>query len=104
MQVVGYKNPTTTKINQENLLSFISPKDLKDFGLIPEILGRLPVLTHMNSLDKKALRSILTDPKNAIIKQYEKLFEMDGIKISFSDQGLDYIVEKAWEYKLGARG
>ena len=83
---------------------YISPKDLKDFGLIPEILGRLPVLTHMNSLDKKALRSILTDPKNAIIKQYQKLFEMDGIKISFSDQGLDYIVKKALEYKLGARG
>ena len=78
--------------------------DLKNYGLIPEIIGRLPVLTHMNSLDKKSLRSILTDPKNAIIKQYEKLFEMDEIKISFTDNGLDYIVEKALEYKLGARG
>ena len=84
MQVVGYKNPNSTKINQENLLSFISPKDLKDFGLIPEILGRLPVLSHMNSLDKKTLRSILTEPKNSLIKQYEKLFEIDGIKVSFT--------------------
>jgi len=105
MQVVGYKSPSEIKSNDsKNLLSYISPKDLKDFGLIPEILGRLPVLTHMNSLDKKALRSILTDPKNAIIKQYEKLFEMDEIKISFNDEGLDYIVEKALEYELGARG
>jgi len=105
MQVVGYKNTSEIKSNDsKNLLSYISPKDLKDFGLIPEILGRLPVLTHMNSLDKKALRSILTDPKNAIIKQYEKLFEMDEIKISFNDEGLDYIVEKALEYELGARG
>ena len=105
MQVVGYKNSSElSKSDSKNLLSYISPKDLKDFGLIPEILGRLPVLTYMNSLDKIALRSILTDPKNAIIKQYEKLFEMDEIKISFSDQGLEYIVEKAIEYKLGARG
>ena len=105
MQVVGYKNSTElSKSDSKNLLSYISPKDLKDFGLIPEILGRLPVLTYMNSLDKKALRSILTDPKNALIKQYEKLFEMDEIKISFSDKGLEYIVEKAIEYKLGARG
>ena len=105
MQMVGYKN--SSEINNsdsKNLLSYISPKDLKDFGLIPEILGRLPVLTHMNNLDKKALRSILTDPKNALIKQYEKLFDMDEIKISFTDQGLDYIVKKALEYKLGARG
>ena len=105
MQVVGYKNSVEiSNSDSKNLLSYISPKDLKDFGLIPEILGRLPVLTYMNNLDKKALRSILTDPKNAIIKQYEKLFEMDEIKISFTDQGLDYIVEKALEYKLGARG
>jgi len=104
MQVVGYKNPTDKNTNFDNLLTYISPKDLKDFGLIPEILGRLPVLSYMNSLDKKALRSILTEPKNAIIKQFEKLFEMDDIKISFTDEGLDYIVEKALEYKLGARG
>ena len=105
MQVVGYKNSSKTLVNDsQNLLSYISPMDLKNYGLIPEIIGRLPVLTHMNSLDKKSLRSILTDPKNAIIKQYEKLFEMDEIKISFTDNGLDYIVEKALEYKLGARG
>jgi len=105
MQMVGYKNSSEIKnSDSKNLLSYISPKDLKDFGLIPEILGRLPVLTHMNNLDKKALRSILTDPKNALIKQYEKLFDMDEIKISFTDQGLDYIVKKALEYKLGARG
>ena len=105
MQVVGYKNASEISTNDsKNLLSYISPMDLKDFGLIPEIIGRLPVLTHMNNLDKKALRSILTDPKNAIIKQYEKLFEMDDIQISFSDDGLDYIVNKALEYNLGARG
>jgi len=104
MQVVGYKNPTDKNTNFDNLLTYISPKDLKDFGLIPEILGRLPVLSYMNNLDKKALRSILTEPKNAIIKQFEKLFEMDDIKISFTDEGLNYIVEKALEYKLGARG
>jgi len=104
MQVVGYKNPKDKNTNFDNLLTYISPKDLKDFGLIPEILGRLPVLSYMNNLDKKALRSILTEPKNAIIKQFEKLFEMDDIKISFTDEGLDYIVEKALEYKLGARG
>ena len=104
MQVVGYKNPKDKNTNFDNLLTYISPKDLKDFGLIPEILGRLPVLSYMNNLDKKALRSILTEPKNAIIKQFEKLFEMDDIKISFTNEGLDYIVEKALEYKLGARG
>ncbi|HIF84804.1 MAG TPA: ATP-dependent Clp protease ATP-binding subunit ClpX [Flavobacteriaceae bacterium] len=104
MQVVGYKNPKDKNTNFDNLLTYISPKDLKDFGLIPEILGRLPVLSYMNNLDKKALRSILTEPKNAIIKQFEKLFEMDDINISFTDEGLDYIVEKALEYKLGARG
>ena len=105
MQVVGYKNSSDINTNDsKNLLSYITPMDLKDFGLIPEIIGRLPVLTYMNNLDKKALRSILTDPKNAIIKQYKKLFEMDDIQISFSDDGLDYIVDKALEYKLGARG
>ncbi|MGY8946241.1 MAG: ATP-dependent Clp protease ATP-binding subunit ClpX [Flavobacteriales bacterium] len=104
MQVVGYKNSSKKEINLENLLTYISPKDLKDFGLIPEILGRLPVLSYMNNLDKKALRSILTDPKNAIIKQYQKLFEIDGIKLSFTDEGLNHIVEKALEYQLGARG
>ena len=105
MQVVGYKNShKISKTEIKNLLSYISPQDLKEFGLIPEIIGRLPVLTYMNKLDKKALRSILTEPKNAIIKQYEKLFEMDDIKISFSDEGLNFMVEKALNYRLGARG
>ena len=105
MQVVGYKNSYEISKNEiKDLLSYISPSDLKEFGLIPEIIGRLPVLTHMKNLDKNALRSILTDPKNAITKQYVKLFEIDDIKLSFTDDGLDYIVEKALEYKLGARG
>ena len=104
MQVVGYKNPSSKKVDSKNILSFISPKDLKDFGLIPEILGRLPVLSYMNTLDKSTLRSILTDPKNSLIKQYIKLFELDGIKLSFDKEGLDYIVDKALEFKLGARG
>ena len=105
MQVVGYKNSYEISKNEiKDLLSYISPTDLKEFGLIPEIIGRLPVLTHMKNLDKNALRSILTDPKNAITKQYVKLFEIDDIKLSFTDDGLDYIVEKALEYKLGARG
>ena len=104
MQVVGYKNPSSKKVSSKNILSFISPKDLKDFGLIPEILGRLPVLSYMNTLDKSTLRSILTDPKNSLMKQYIKLFEIDGIKLSFDEEGLDYIVDKALEFKLGARG
>ena len=104
MQVVGYKNPSSKKVDSKNILSFISPKDLKDFGLIPEILGRLPVLSYMNTLDKSTLRSILTDPKNSLMKQYIKLFEIDGIKLSFDEEGLDYIVDKALEFKLGARG
>ena len=105
MQSVGYSaSKAEEKIDQENLLQYIIPKDLKDFGLIPEIIGRLPVLTYMNPLDKKTLRSILTDPKNALIKQYEKLFAMDGIEFSISEGALDFIVEKALEYQLGARG
>jgi ATP-dependent Clp protease ATP-binding subunit ClpX len=91
-------------VDRDNLLKYIIPKDLKDFGLIPEIIGRLPVLTYMNPLDAKTLRAILTEPKNAIIKQYEKLFEMDGIEFKIDEDGLNYIVEKAVEYKLGARG
>ncbi len=104
-QAVGY---TTSKnadnIDKDNLLQYIIPKDIKDFGLIPEIIGRLPVLTYMDPLDKATLRSILTEPKNALIKQYEKLFEMDEVEFSIDDEALDYIVEKALEYKLGARG
>lgn len=93
-----------TDIDRDNLLQYITPADLKKFGLIPEIIGRLPLLTHLEPLDRNALRSILTEPKNAITKQYVKLFAMDGIKLSFGDEVLDYIVDKAIEYKLGARG
>ncbi|WP_274475049.1 ATP-dependent Clp protease ATP-binding subunit ClpX [Mangrovimonas aestuarii] len=105
MQAVGYSaSKAEDVIDQDNLLQYIIPKDLKDFGLIPEIIGRLPVLTHMNPLDAKTLRAILTEPKNAIIKQYKKLFEMDDIDFSITEGALDFIVEKAIEYKLGARG
>jgi ATP-dependent Clp protease ATP-binding subunit ClpX len=104
-QAVGYTtSKNTDNIDKDNLLQYIIPKDIKDFGLIPEIIGRLPVLTYMDPLDKATLRSILTEPKNALIKQYEKLFEMDEVEFSIDDEALDYIVEKALEYKLGARG
>ncbi|MDN3676143.1 ATP-dependent Clp protease ATP-binding subunit ClpX [Flavobacterium paronense] len=102
---VGY---TTSKnvdnIDKDNLLQYIIPKDIKDFGLIPEIIGRLPVLTHMDPLDRETLRAILTEPKNALIKQYQKLFAMDDVKFTIDNNALDYIVDKALEYKLGARG
>jgi ATP-dependent Clp protease ATP-binding subunit ClpX len=102
---VGYStSKNTDNIDKDNLLQYIIPKDIKDFGLIPEIIGRLPVLTHMDPLDKETLRAILTEPKNALIKQYEKLFGMDDVKFTISNEALDYIVEKALEYKLGARG
>ncbi len=105
MQAVGYSaSKADEQLDQNNILQYIIPKDLKEFGLIPEIIGRLPVLTHMNPLDEETLRAILTEPKNAIIKQYEKLFAMDNISFSITDQALDYIVKKAIEYKLGARG
>ena len=105
MQAVGYSaSKIEDNVDNTNILQYIIPKDLKEFGLIPEIIGRLPVLTHMNPLDAKTLRAILTEPKNAIIKQYEKLFGMDGITFKITEQALDYIVEKAIEYKLGARG
>lgn len=105
MQAMGFSASKSEDIIQkDNLLQYIIPKDLKDFGLIPEIIGRLPVLSYMNPLDKETLRAILTEPKNAIIKQYQKLFEMDSIKFTVTDGALDYIVEKAIEYKLGARG
>ncbi|MBP6231098.1 MAG: ATP-dependent Clp protease ATP-binding subunit ClpX [Paludibacteraceae bacterium] len=104
-QMVGYAaTKIAHKIDKENLLQYISPQDLKAFGLIPEIIGRLPILTYLNPLDKEALRLILTEPKNSIIKQYKKLFEMDGVSLHFEDEVLDYIVDKAMEYKLGARG
>ena len=105
MSAIGYKAiQEEAKIDSKNLVQYITPKDLKDFGLIPEIIGRLPVITYMNPLDDKTLRAILTEPKNALIKQYKKLFEMDDIKLSFKDDALDFIVKKAIEYKLGARG
>ncbi|PHS06262.1 MAG: ATP-dependent Clp protease ATP-binding subunit ClpX [Kordia sp.] len=105
MQAVGYSaSKDDEKIDEDNLLQYIIPKDLKDFGLIPEIIGRLPVLTYMDPLDTKTLRAILTEPKNAIIKQYQKLFEMDDITFEITDDALEYIVEKAIDYKLGARG
>ena len=85
-------------------MQYILPLELKSFGLIPEIIGRLPVLTYLNPLDREALRKILVEPKNSIVKQYQKLFEMDGIKLKFDEEALDYIVDKAVEYKLGARG
>ena len=105
MQAVGYSaSMSDDKIDEENLLQYILPTDLKTFGLIPEIIGRLPALTFMKPLDRKTLRSILTDPKNAIIKQYQKLFEMDGIDFTIDNKALDFIVDKAIVYKLGARG
>jgi ATP-dependent Clp protease ATP-binding subunit ClpX len=104
-QAIGYATSQNAEgIDKDNLLQYVIPKDIKDFGLIPEIIGRLPVLTYMDPLDKATLRAILTEPKNALIKQYEKLFEMDEVTFSVSNDALDYIVEKALEYKLGARG
>lgn len=91
-------------IDKDNLLQYIIPKDVKEFGLIPEIIGRMPVLSHMDPLDAKTLRAILTEPKNALIKQYQKLFEMDAVKLTVDNEALDFLVEKALEYKLGARG
>ncbi len=105
MAAIGYKAATQDDvIDKDNLLQYIIPKDLKDFGLIPEIIGRLPVLSYMDPLDAETLRAILTEPKNAIIKQYKKLFEMDDIKFTITDGALDFIVGRAIEYKLGARG
>jgi len=104
-QAVGYAtSKNADNIDKDNLLQYIIPKDIKDFGLIPEIIGRLPVLTHMDPLDRETLRAILTQPKNALIKQYQKLFLMDDVAFSITDEALDFIVEKALEYKLGARG
>jgi ATP-dependent Clp protease ATP-binding subunit ClpX len=102
---VGYNSvQNVRKIDKENLMQYVQPQDLKSFGLIPEIIGRLPVLTYLNPLDRDALQRILTEPKNSIVKQYVKLFEMDGIKLTFTQEALDLIVDKAVDYKLGARG
>ena len=105
LKSIGFKSKKTdSQINFSNLLEQINPKDVRSFGLIPEIIGRLPVITHMNPLDKNTLRSILTEPKNSITKQYVKLFEIDGIKLEFTPGALDYIVENALSFNLGARG
>lgn len=104
-QAVGYATAKTTdSIDKDNLLQYIIPKDIREFGLIPEIIGRLPVLTHMDPLDRETLRAILTEPKNALVKQYTKLFAMDDVEFSIGEEALDFIVDKALEYKLGARG
>jgi len=102
--VVGFEKPEGVKVDEDNLLQYIAPQDLKSFGLIPEIVGRLPILTYLEPLDRAALRQILTEPKNAVIKQYKKLFAMDGVKLEFTDEALDGIVDKAIKDKLGARG
>ncbi|RNC84276.1 MAG: ATP-dependent Clp protease ATP-binding subunit ClpX [Winogradskyella sp.] len=105
MQAIGYSSISSDdNVDNDNILQYIIPKDLKDFGLIPEIIGRLPVLTHMDPLDGKTLRAILTEPKNAIVKQYKKLFAMDDVELSITEGALEFIVSKAIEYKLGARG
>lgn len=105
MNTVGYGQTKRDSLRKDNsLIKYILPQDLKSFGLIPELVGRLPIITYLEPLDKKALRQILTEPKNAIIKQYVSLFEMDGVKLEFNDDVLDYLVDKAVEFKLGARG
>ena len=104
-QVVGFAaQQDAARVDKNNLLQYIAPQDLKSYGLIPEIIGRLPVLTYLQPLNREALRNILTEPKNALTKQYKKLMAMDGVTLIFEDEALDYIVEKALEYKLGARG
>ena len=103
--VVGFSTDAKKQnIQRDNFLQYVSPQDLKSFGLIPEIIGRLPILTHLNPLNRADLRRILTEPNNAIIRQYKKLFDMDNVTLSFTDDALDLIVDKAIEYKLGARG
>ncbi|MBE6309875.1 MAG: ATP-dependent Clp protease ATP-binding subunit ClpX [Bacteroidales bacterium] len=103
--VVGYaKNSQQQKVDRERLLHYVAPQDLKSYGLIPEIIGRLPILTNLEPLDRTALLRILTEPKNAIVKQYKKMFEMDGVELSYEEDALEYVVDKAIEYQLGARG
>ena len=102
--VVGFRDKTSVTIDKSNIMQYISPQDLKAFGLIPEIIGRLPILTYLEPLDRNALKRILIEPKNSIIKQYQKLFGMDNVELSFDEEVIDYVVDKAIEYKLGARG
>jgi ATP-dependent Clp protease ATP-binding subunit ClpX len=104
-QIVGYgASKIREKVDKDNLLKYVAPQDLRAYGLIPEIIGRLPVVTHLDPLDKKELRAILTEPKNSLVKQYIKLFKMDNIELTFADGVLDFVVDKAVEFKLGARG
>lgn len=103
-RAMGYGRVQGAQIDRNNLMQYVMPQDLKSFGLIPELVGRMPVLTYMEPLDRDALRQILTEPKNAIIRQYKRLFELDDVRLEFEDEALDYIVDKAVEYKLGARG
>ena len=103
--VIGFnKGKKGMAVDETNLLQYITPIDMRQFGLIPELIGRLPVLTHLNPLDKRTLRAILTEPKNSLMKQYQKLLKMENIKLEFPEETLEYIVDKAVEYKLGARG
>ena len=101
---IGFKSESDDQLNKENLLQYITPQDLKSFGLIPELIGRMPIVTHLNPLDRMALKRILTEPKNALVKQYIKLFDMDGVSLFFDKKAIDLIVDKAMEFKLGARG
>jgi len=101
---IGFKSEKDSAIDKDHLLQYISPQDLKSFGLIPELIGRMPIVTHLNPLDRTALKLILTEPKNALTKQYQKLFDMDGVILSFDVKAIDIIVDKAMEFKLGARG
>ena len=101
---IGFKSNIENQLNKENLLQHVAPQDLKSFGLIPELIGRMPVVTHLDPLDKNALKLILTKPKNALTKQYTKLFEIDDIQLTFDKKAIDLIVDKALEYELGARG
>ena len=101
--VIGFGNESKA-LDKSNMLQYLAPSDLKKFGLIPEIVGRLPIVTHLDPLDKDALRRILIEPKNALVRQFKKLFDMDGINLDIEDEALDFIVEKAIEFKLGARG
>jgi len=103
-QVIGFKNEDFEQVDRDNLLRYISHRDLKSYGLIPELIGRLPVLTHLESLDQEALKRILLEPRNSLIRQYQKLFEIEGIELTFTEDALDFIAEMALEYKLGARG
>ncbi|MFI3295748.1 MAG: AAA family ATPase, partial [Rikenellaceae bacterium] len=104
-RAVGYgQSEKRSELDEDDLLQYVTPKDVRNYGLIPELIGRMPVFVHLKPLDRKALKSIMTKPKNAIIKQYQRLFEMDGVKLTFETAALDYIVDMAIEYKLGARG